>query len=128
MTGAGRRIGRSVALRLAAEGARVVVHYRHSDAEAREVVEQIVAAGGDALCLAADLARVEEIERLFADIERHCGGLEILVNNAATFAPRRSAAPPRSMGHGDRFESQVDILLLAERQLRCSNAATEAAS
>lgn len=87
VTGAGRRIGRAIALRLAAEGARVVVHYRNSRGEAEAVAAEIQHAGGDALCIQADLTRVAEIERIFEQVERSFGGLDILVNNAAIFAP-----------------------------------------
>jgi pteridine reductase len=87
VTGAGRRIGRAVALRLAGEGARVVVHYRHSEAEAQAVVAEIANAGGEAVCLPADLTHPAEIARLFAEVERRFARLDILVNNAAVFAP-----------------------------------------
>jgi NAD(P)-dependent dehydrogenase (short-subunit alcohol dehydrogenase family) len=85
VTGAGRRIGRAIALRLAAEGARVVVHYHRSEAEANSIVAEIAQAGGEAVALRADLSRMDEIERLFADVDRRLGRLDILVNNAAVF-------------------------------------------
>lgn len=86
VTGAARRIGRAVALRLAAEGASVVVHYRNSQAEAAAVAAEIAASGGKAITLGADLTRAGEINRLFAELERRMGRLDILVNNAAIFA------------------------------------------
>jgi NAD(P)-dependent dehydrogenase (short-subunit alcohol dehydrogenase family) len=87
VTGAGRRIGRAVALRLAGEGARVAVHYHRSRAEAEAVCAEIAAAGGEALCVQAELARPAEIETLFSAIERRFGRLDVLVNNAALFYP-----------------------------------------
>lgn len=87
VTGAGRRIGRAVALRLGAEGARVVVHYRNSQAEADGVAAEIARHGGEAVCLRADLGSIADIERLFAETERRFGRLDILVNNAAVFSP-----------------------------------------
>jgi NAD(P)-dependent dehydrogenase (short-subunit alcohol dehydrogenase family) len=87
VTGAGRRIGRALALRLAREGAQVVVHYHRSRAEAESVVAEIAAAGGDAFCVSADLTRHDEIETLFAAVEKRCGRLDILVNSAAAFYP-----------------------------------------
>ncbi len=87
VTGAGRRIGRTIALRLAAEGARMVVHYRNSPSEAEAVAAEIVRAGGEALCMRAELTRVAEIDRLFEQIEQRFGRLDILVNNAAIFSP-----------------------------------------
>ena len=87
VTGAGRRIGRHLALRLAAEGARVAVHYQRSRAGAEAVAAEIAAAGGEAFCVAADLTRTADIETLFAAIEKRFTRLDILVNNAATFYP-----------------------------------------
>jgi len=84
VTGAAKRIGRAIALRLAREGARVAIHYLRSEAEARETAEQC---GGAAL-FRANLEKVSEIERMFADVERRMGGLYGLVNNAARFMRR----------------------------------------
>jgi pteridine reductase len=63
------------------------VHYRHSDAEAKDVAAAIAAAGGEALALRADLAQVAEIAQLFGEVKQRYGQLDILVNNAANFAP-----------------------------------------
>jgi pteridine reductase len=87
VTGAGRRIGRAIALRLAAEGARVIVHYRSSKSEADVVAAEIVRSGGEAACIQAELTRVAEIDRLFEQVEQRFGQLDILVNNAAIFSP-----------------------------------------
>jgi len=87
VTGAGRRIGRAIALRLAADGARVIVHYRNSASEAAEVVAGIMRAGGEARAIHADLSNIGEIDRLFAEVERQFSGLDILINNAGVFAP-----------------------------------------
>ena len=102
VTGAGRRIGRAVALRLADEGARVVVHYRRSEAEANSVAAEITRGGGEALCARADLTRTSDVADLFALAERRFGGLDILVNNAGTFAPTPLA---------ETSEAQWDTLL-----------------
>ncbi|MFJ8310527.1 MULTISPECIES: SDR family oxidoreductase [unclassified Streptomyces] len=89
VTGSSRGIGRGIALRLAAEGALVVVHYGHDGAAAQETVDAIAADGGRAFAVGADLAGTEGVERL-ADAVRsglraHTGqeSLDILVNNAA---------------------------------------------
>lgn len=81
VTGAARRIGRSIALRLAAGGARVAIHYSGSQAEA----EQTAAACGGAPLFRADLEKVPEIERLFGEVAGHFGRLDGVVNNAARF-------------------------------------------
>ncbi|MFB3826271.1 MAG: SDR family NAD(P)-dependent oxidoreductase [Bryobacteraceae bacterium] len=84
ITGAAKRIGRGIALRLAAEGARVGIHYLNSEAEARRTAEEC----GGAPLFRANLESVAEIERLFAEVEDRFGRLDGLVNNAARFTRR----------------------------------------
>ena len=81
VTGAARRIGRGIALRLAREGARVAIHYMTSEAEARTTAAEC----GGAPVFRANLERVAEIERLFGEVGDHFGRLDGLVNNAARF-------------------------------------------
>jgi NAD(P)-dependent dehydrogenase (short-subunit alcohol dehydrogenase family) len=81
VTGAGRRIGRSIALALARAGARVAIHYHTSDVEARQVAAEC----GGAPLFNADLASVAEIEGLFRTVGERLGRLDGLVNNAARF-------------------------------------------
>lgn len=81
VTGAAKRIGRGIALRLAAEGARVAIHYQRSEAEARKTAEEC----GAAQLFRANLESVEEIARMFGEVEQRLGRLDGLVNNAARF-------------------------------------------
>ena len=83
VTGAGRNIGRAIALALADAGAKVVVHVRTSRDEGQAVVDEIVARGGDALLVAADVTQRTEVDAMIASISKHFGGLDIVVNNAA---------------------------------------------
>lgn len=85
VTGAAKRIGRSVALRLASEGADVVVNYRGSQRESDEVVAEIAAMGRRAVALQADVARRADVTAMFAAVEMEFGRLDILVNNAGMF-------------------------------------------
>src|SRR5437660_12315567 len=80
VTGAAKRIGRGIALRLAREGARVAIHYHGSEAEAR-----VTAAECGAELFQANLESVAEIERLFAQLDERFGRIDALVNNAARF-------------------------------------------
>jgi 3-oxoacyl-[acyl-carrier protein] reductase len=82
VTGASRGIGRAVALRAAAEGARVGVNYRSGAAEAEAVVQEIAAAGGTAVALAGDVSVAAEAQALVEAAHRQLGGLDGLVNNA----------------------------------------------
>lgn len=85
VTGASRGIGRAIAIRLAAEGATVAVHYGTNDDAARETVAAIEKAGGRAFAVRAELGVPGDVDTLFAGLERGLGGrpLDILVNNAA---------------------------------------------
>jgi 3-oxoacyl-[acyl-carrier protein] reductase/pteridine reductase len=81
VTGAAKRIGRGIAIRLAKAGARVAIHYGGSEQEAHKTAEEC---GGAAL-FQADLGSVNEIKRLFKSVDDHFGRLDGLVNNAARF-------------------------------------------
>jgi NAD(P)-dependent dehydrogenase (short-subunit alcohol dehydrogenase family) len=85
VTGAGKRLGRSIALKLAADGAAVAVNYRTSQAEAESVVREIQADGGRAAAVQADVSKRPDVEKLFAAIEKEFKRLDILVNNAGIF-------------------------------------------
>jgi NAD(P)-dependent dehydrogenase (short-subunit alcohol dehydrogenase family) len=85
VTGAAKRIGRSIALRLASEGADVIVNYHNSKTEADEVVAQISATGRRAMAVRANVAKRIDVLALFATIEKEFGRLDILVNNAGMF-------------------------------------------
>ena len=87
VTGAAKRIGRSVALRLGSEGADVIVNYRSSRMEADEAVAQISATGRRAMAFQADVAKRADVAAMFAAIEREFGRLDILVNNAGMCFP-----------------------------------------
>jgi 3-oxoacyl-[acyl-carrier protein] reductase len=89
VTGASRGIGRATAERLARDGASVVVNYAKSAAEALDVVEGITARGGTARAIAADVARPDEVARLFHETVVAFAGLDILIANAghAIFKP-----------------------------------------
>jgi len=82
ITGASRGIGAATALLAAERGFAVAVNYATGVTEAAEVVRKIQAAGGKAAAIQADLAREEDVVRLFAQADRQLGPLRGLVNNA----------------------------------------------
>jgi NAD(P)-dependent dehydrogenase (short-subunit alcohol dehydrogenase family) len=84
ITGAAKRIGRGIALRLFKEGYRVAIHYSTSENEARATAAEC----GDAPLFRADLEKVDEIKRMFGEVEERLGTLYGLVNNAARFRRR----------------------------------------
>lgn len=82
VTGAGRGIGRAIALKLAANGADVVVNYRSSQGEALKLVEEIKGKGVNALAVKADISSFEEAKDLINRAKEEFGKIDILVNNA----------------------------------------------
>jgi NAD(P)-dependent dehydrogenase (short-subunit alcohol dehydrogenase family) len=85
VTGAADRIGAAIAERLAADGWKVVVHYRSSAEKARATLSRIKSAGGTAALARADLASRRQRAGLIAAAGRHFGPLTLLVNNASIF-------------------------------------------
>ncbi|MER5635916.1 3-oxoacyl-ACP reductase family protein [Kitasatospora sp. NPDC002227] len=88
VTGSSRGIGRAVAELFAAEGARVVVNYRCDQDGAEQVVRGIVASGGEAIAVRADVAEPEDVERLFKEALAAYGTVDVLVNNAGILEPK----------------------------------------
>jgi enoyl-[acyl-carrier protein] reductase III len=84
VTGSGRGIGRAIALHFARLGADVVVNFFRNRAPAEATVADIKTLGRHAWLVKANVGETEEIERLFAEIEKEAGGLDILVCNAAS--------------------------------------------
>lgn len=84
VTGASRGIGRAIALELAAQGATVAVNYQKNAAAAQEVVDEIVAAGGQAQAIQGDVGEEADANALIKAVLDAYGKLDILVNNAGT--------------------------------------------
>ena len=84
VTGAGRGIGRGVAIELGARGASVVVNYAKSTEAAEEVVKEIEKVGSKAIAVQADVSDVEQITKLFEAAVAHFGKLDIVVSNSGT--------------------------------------------
>jgi pteridine reductase len=116
VTGAAKRLGRVVALRLADEGADVAIHYGKSGNEAREVVSEVEKRGQRAASFSADLISVPAIQRLFDDATRHFGRLDILVNSAANFLETKFGETSESV-----WDASLDANLKAP--FFCSQAA-----
>jgi NAD(P)-dependent dehydrogenase (short-subunit alcohol dehydrogenase family) len=83
VTGASRGIGAAIAKLAAGRGFQVAVNFSTSKAEAEAIAEQIIAAGGRAYAIQADVAREEDVVHLFETAERELGPIKALVNNAA---------------------------------------------
>ncbi|HEX2338105.1 MAG TPA: SDR family NAD(P)-dependent oxidoreductase, partial [Hyphomicrobiaceae bacterium] len=91
VTGAGRNIGRAIALTLAAAGAAVVINGRHDRRAVEAVAAEIAGMGGRALPVLADVTDEAAVERMTAAAIARFGQLDILINNAAV-RPEKSLA------------------------------------
>ena len=82
ITGAGKGIGRAIALRLAKDGYKIAVCYNNSKSEREKVAESIIAAGGNARTFQLDITDSQNVNSVIADIENSFGEIAVLVNNA----------------------------------------------
>jgi pteridine reductase len=83
VTGAGRRVGRAIAVALGGRGMRVAVHYHQTERGAQDTVHAVVEAGGDAFTIRADLGEAGAPARLIGEAVDRLGSLDVLVNSAA---------------------------------------------
>src|SRR6266568_3708358 len=86
ISGAGRGIGRALALAFAAQGACVLVHYGHAKTEAEEVAQEIRSQSGKVLLVQADLTNKVEAQRLVSDAQTLLGTVDVWINNAGASA------------------------------------------
>lgn len=83
ITGAGRGIGKAIALRLASQGAKVVINYYLDNIDqVEELINSIKDAGGDAIAVQADVSKEDDVKALVDAVVKHYGRIDILVNNA----------------------------------------------
>src|SRR6195952_762400 len=106
VTGAGRNIGRAIALALAAGGASIVVNARSNRAEADAVAREIESAGGQALVQLGDVADAAAMQAMADAAVKRFGGIDILVNNAAL----RRERPFAEMSHAE-WRAIMDVTL-----------------
>jgi len=91
VTGGSRDIGRAIALKLAKEGAKVVVNFNSSESGANETVDQIKSLGGEAVAVKADVSKLDDIQKLKAEtVEAFGDDVAILVNNAGGLFARKT--------------------------------------
>jgi enoyl-[acyl-carrier protein] reductase III len=84
VTGSGRGIGRAIALHFAQHGADVIVNFFRNRAPAEETAHEVEKFGGRALTVKADVGDLDDLNRLFDEVEKEFGGLDIFIHNAAS--------------------------------------------
>lgn len=109
VTGAGRGIGRELALGFARQGVSVLVHYGHAQREAEDVVRQIEALGSHALLAQADVSVAADVMRLVDEARTKLGPVDIWINNAGASANSTETA---GLSEEERFERvmAVDVI------------------
>ena len=116
VTGGSSGIGAGIVRGLAAAGARVAVNYRSEPEAAQEIVDAILASGGEAVAIRADVSKEDEVERLFAEACRAFGTLHVVVANAGL--QRDAAAHELSLAD---WRTVIDVNLTG--QFLCCRAA-----
>ena len=115
ITGSSRGIGRAIALRLAREGADIVINFVRNRKPAEEIAAQIEALGRRVTIIQANVSKPEDVERMFAEIDEAFGGLDILISNAAS-GFNRPAMQQKISGWDYTFNVNTrGLLLLAQK-------------
>jgi 3-oxoacyl-[acyl-carrier protein] reductase len=107
VTGASKGIGAAIAEHLGAEGASVVVNYARSKQDAEKVARKVEAAGGKAVVVQGDIARPEDVKRLFAETKKAFGKVDVLVNNAGVYEFR-----PLEQVDAEHYHRHFDLNVL----------------
>lgn len=118
ITGSSRGIGRGIALKLAADGARVAVHYYQNEAAANTTLAQVRERGSDGVVVQADVSRPEQITRMFNETQAVFGELDIFVSNARPETPAFFQPPMDiTLEQWDTaFDSQAKAFLVGARE------------
>ena len=115
VTGASKGIGAGIAKRLAAEGAAVVINYASSKEGADQVVNEIEAGGGKAIAVQGNVAKSEDIKRLFGEANKAFGRLDVLINNAGVYQFASLEEVTEEEFHRE-FNTNVLGMILATRE------------
>jgi len=108
VTGSSRGIGSCIALKLAEQGANVVVNYLSNHDAAKKIVNEIRVLGRDSISVQADVSKINEVKKLFQETIKYFGTLDILVNNAGTTSPTMVEDMPE-----EEWKRVIDVNLTA---------------
>jgi enoyl-[acyl-carrier protein] reductase III len=118
VTGGSRGIGRGIALKLAEAGAKVAIHYYVNEAAARETLDRVRKHGADGFLVQADVARVDDVRRMMAQVRQQFGTLDVLIANARPEAAKFYQKPLEiTLEAWDQaMDSQAKAFLVAVRE------------
>jgi enoyl-[acyl-carrier protein] reductase III len=118
VTGGSRGIGRGIALKLAAQGVKVAVHYYRNEKAAKDTLAGVRRAGSDGIVAQADVTKADEVKRLVDRMEADFGSLDIFINNARPEAPEFFEAPLKITLEqwNSAFNSQATAFLVGARE------------
>ena len=108
VTGGGRGIGAAIAAELSKKGFVVAIHFNSSAASAEKLKDQLLAEGGDAFLIQADISTTEGCDTIYTELKKRPEPLEVLVNNAGVVKDN-----PLFQASVDEFQSMVDLNMLA---------------
>ena len=126
VTGASKGIGAGIAKALASAGAAVVVNYASDQPGAEAVVNEITKANGRAIAVQADVSKLADVARLFAEAKRAFGTLDILVNNAGVYVTMPLEAMTEDEFHREFNTNVLGPMLVIRESLSTSSRAAEA--
>jgi NAD(P)-dependent dehydrogenase (short-subunit alcohol dehydrogenase family) len=118
ITGSSRGIGRGIALKLAAEGVKVGLHYYQNERAAKDTLAEVRRSGADGIVVQADVTRMDQVSRLFDRVRTEFGHLDIFVSNARPEAPE-FFAPPLTVTldqWNSALQSQATAFLIGTRE------------
>lgn len=118
VTGASKGIGAGIAKELAAAGAAVVVNYATDRTGAEAVVQEIQGADGRAVAIQGDVSNADDVSRLFAEVNRVFGSLDVLVNNAGVYKPMPLAEMTEDEFHREFDTNVLGPLLVIRESLK----------
>lgn len=118
ITGSSRGIGRGIALKLAEHGTQIAIHYYQNEKAANETLAEVRKRGSDGVVTQADVTRPEEIRRMFGEVRRRFGRLDIFVSNARPEVPAFFSPPMDiTLEQWDAaFNSQAKAFLVGVRE------------
>src|SRR5712692_2117579 len=118
VTGGSRGIGRGIALKLAESGARVAIHYYANQAAAKETLERVRKHGADGVLVQADVSRADDVTRMFGEVRKAFGTLDVFVANArpelAKFYQKPMEISLEAWDHA--MDSQAKAFLISVRE------------